>query len=410
MLGQFLYNRRILAILFLGFSSGLPLALTGSTLQAWFTQSGVSLMTIGALSLLGLPYVWKFLWAPVLDKWIPPLWGRRRGWILITQLSLGIAFCLIAQLNPKFEPWSVVLFALFIAFMSASQDIAIDAYRTDILPPTERGIGAAAFTFAYRMAMLFSGGLALILADQFGWRLTYELMAILIFLNIVATYYAPNVEEIKPPKTLLAAIVNPMIDLMQRDKFMLILLFILLYKVGDALALSLLSNFLLSYLHFSLTEVGIAFKIFGLIATILGVFLGGLILVRVSLYKALLLFGLFQAFSNLMFMVLAIVGKNTMVMVLAIFVESFCTGMGTAALVAFLMSLCHAEYSATQFALLSAIAAVGRVFLGPIASLMVENMGWITFFGWSFILSFPGIIILAFINRTMRVSHATISA
>jgi len=402
----YLTNRRIVAVLLLGFSSGLPLALTGSTLQAWYTQTGVGLMTIGILSLIGLPYVWKFLWAPVLDKITLPFLGRRRGWIFLTQALLCLAILTLAQFNPATHAFAVAGIAFFIAFLSASQDIAIDAYRTDILLADERGLGAAAYTFAYRMGMLLSGGIALIVADHIGWRLTYELMAILLGFTMIATYQAPEISEtMQPPKTVLEAVIQPFKDLIQRDKMILILFFILFYKIGDALALSLLSNFLLRYLHFSLTEVGVAFKLFGLLATIFGVFIGGIVLVRLNLFKALLLFGILQAFSNLMFMILALVGKNYGIMISSIFIENLCSGMGTAAFVAFIMSLCNHRYSATQFALLSAIASVGRVFLGPLASLMVEHMGWVTFFGWTFLLSFPGILLLTIVNRKTRAYH-----
>lgn len=398
-----LFNRRILTVLFLAFSSGLPLALTGSTLQAWFTEAGVSLIAIGALSLVGIPYVWKFLWAPVMDRFVPPWWGRRRGWICITQVALCATLFFLAQMNPAISPKAIGLLALLIAFLSASQDIAIDAYRADILLPEERGLGAAVTIFAARIAILLSGGLALIFADHFGWRLTYELMAVLIGLSTVATYLGPETSKvIQPPKTFFAAVIEPFRDLLQRDGIWLILLFVVFYKMGDALALSLMSNFLLKELGFSLTDVGIAYKTMGLFATILGAFAGGILLTRLNIYWALLLFGLAQAFSNLMFMLLAYVGKNYFLMASAIFIESFCSGMSTAALLAFLMGLCHQQYSATQYALLSALFSIGRVFLGPLAAFMVAKLGWISFYFWSFALCFPGIILLSLIRNRVK--------
>lgn len=407
MLGQYIKNRRILAVSLLGFSSGLPLALTGSTLQAWFTQAGVNLLAIGALSLIGLPYIWKFLWAPVLDRFVPPLLGRRRGWILIAQIGLCITLFILAQLSPDNQPSTIGVIALIIAFISASQDIATDAYRTDVLLPEERGLGAAAVTFGFRIAMLVSGGLALMMADRFGWRITYEIMAGLIALSMMATFYAPEVASLtQAPKTFFSAVVEPFADLLRRQKIVIILLFILLYKLGDALALALMSNFLLKELGFTLTDVGLAFKVFGLMATLLGAFTGGILLIRISLFCALLWFGLLQAISNLMFVLLAIAGKSYLLMVTSIFVESFCSGMSTAAFVAFLMSLCNSRFSATQYACLSALFALGRVFAGPVAAVMVESIGWVNFYWWAFILSFPGIILLTALRGSVRMNNA----
>ncbi len=405
MFSHYIKDRRILAVLLLGFSSGLPLALTGATLQAWFTQAGVNIIAIGALSLVGVPYVWKMLWAPVLDRFTPPWWGRRRGWILIAQLGLCLTLFILAHMNPQTQPAWMGWLALLIAFTAATQDIAIDAYRTDILLPDERGLGTAAFIFTYRIAMLISGGLALIFADHFGWRTTYEIMAILIGLSILSTHFAPKTSNaIQAPKTFADAVIKPFLNLFKRDRVIVILLFILFYKFGDAVALALMSNFLLKGLGFSLTAVGVAHKTFGLLATIMGAFVGGALLTRLSLFRALLLFGLLQAFSNLMFMILAMAGKNEFLMVTSIFIEAFCSGMGTAAFVAFLMALCDHHYTATQFACLSGISAVGRVFIGPVAGFMVLHLGWINYFAWSFILSFPGLFLLFALRNKVRMN------
>jgi PAT family beta-lactamase induction signal transducer AmpG len=405
MIAHYFSNRRIFAVLLMGFSSGIPLALTGSTLQAWFTEAGVSIITIGALTLVGVPYTFKFLWAPILDRFVPPFLGRRRGWLLIAQIGLSLTLFILTLFSPTQQPKAMGVLALLIAFLSASQDIAYDAYRTDVLIPQERGLGAAAVTLGYRIAMLVSGGLALVVADHIGWQLTYQWMAVLMFLLGIATLFAPDTANlVEPPKTFLDAIVKPFTDLLQRERIFLILLFVVLYKIGDALALSLMSNFLLRSLEFSLTDIGIVFKTAGLIATILGAMLGGIILIRINLYQALLWFGLLQAFSNLMFMLLALVGKNYALMVLSIFIEQFCSGMSTAALVAFLMSLCHQQYTATQYALLSALTALGRVFLGPVAAVMVKNIGWASFFGWTTVACFPGLILLVLIRSRVSVN------
>lgn len=388
------FQSRILAVSFLGFASGLPLALTGSTLQAWFTEMGVSILAIGVLSLVGVPYLWKPIWAPMLDRFVPPFGDRRRGWIALIQIALCIVLFLLANMSPQQAPGAVGLLALLIAFFSASQDIVIDAYRTEVLRPEEQGLGAAVYIFGYRMAMLCSGGLALILADYLGWRVTYQLMAILMGLSAVGTFWAPKTPLTAIPADLKAAVIEPFRNLWKKDKIISILLFVVLYKIGDALASALMSNFLLRGLGFSLTDVGLVYKIAGLLAVILGALLGGVLLVSLNLYRALLLFGLAQAFSNLMFVVLAAVGKNYLVMVASIFIGDFCSGMSTAAFVAFLMSLCDSRYTATQFACLSALAAIGRVALGPAAALMVEYLGWINFYWIAFLLSFPGLLLI----------------
>lgn len=404
-----LANKRLMAVLLLGFASGLPLALTNSTLQAWFTQSHVSIASIGTLTLLGLPYTLKFLWAPLMDQYGFTKLGKRRGWIALTQVGVIITLLLLANMNPENNALGMGVVALFIAFFSASQDIAYDAYRTDILTPAERGLGASYMIFGYRVAILFSGGLALLIADHWGWRITYELMAFFMFISLFITYKSPSPSELPPVSTDLFATIKAAIkDLFQREKIVLLLLFIGLYKIGDALALSLMTNFLIKGLGFSLTEVGLAYKIVSFVATILGAFIGGLMLIRFNLYRALLVFGIAQAFSNLTFAWLAFVGKHFILMSASIFIENFCSGLSTAALLALMMSLCDQKYTAQQFALLSAVASLGRVFLGPLAAVMVANLGWIQFYIWSFILCFPSILLLVLLKEKV-LSHAQLA-
>jgi PAT family beta-lactamase induction signal transducer AmpG len=402
-------NPRLWAVLLFGFSSGLPLALVGATLQAWFTKAHVPLATIGFLSLLGIPYTFKFLWAPLLDRYRLPYLGKRKGWIVISQFGLILSLLLFAHYNPSSHAMQMGIIAFFIAILSATQDIAIDAYRTDILPSQERGLGSAYTIFGYRIAVLISGGLALIFADYWGFAYTYQIMAGLILLTMIPAMKAPATIESEQTTSIFATISGALADLLQRDKIFLILLFIIFYKIGDALALQLMTNFLLNGLHFSLTEIGIAYKFVSFVATILGAFIGGIILFKYRLYQGLLWFGLAQAFSNLMFIWLAIIGKNFTIMALAMFIENFCSGMSTAALLAFIMSLCHSRYTATQISLLSAIASLGRVFLGPLAALMVEMLGWTQFFIWSFFLCFPGIVMLLFL-KLEDTSYAPVAA
>lgn len=410
MISKSIINIRLLVVLFLGFSSGLPLALTSSTMQAWFTEANVNLATIGTLSLIGLPYTLKFLWAPIMDYVSFPWVGKRRGWILLTQSLLMLIVILFAQMNPAIESKGMIWVAITIAFLSASQDVAVDAYRTDILSTEERGIGSAYYVFAYRIALLVSGGLALIMADYLGWKVTYEIMALILGLGMIVTYLAPNVEEIViKNKNLFQTMMQGLKDILQRDKIIYILLFLITYKIGDALALQLMTNFLLHGLNFSLTEVGVAYKLVGFLATISGAFLGGLILVRWDVYRALLAFGLAQAFSNLTFVVLTLANKSFLLMAASIFIENFCSGLTTAAFLAFIMSLCNHQYTAAQFALFSAITSLGRVLLGPVAAYMVAHFGWTQFYLSAFLLSFPGLFFLLLLKKEV-LRYAPIAA
>ena len=402
---QLFTNRRVTAVLLLGFASGLPLALTGSTLQAWFTVSGVDIVTIGFLGLVGQPYVYKFLWAPLMDRFVPPLMGRRRGWILVTQLALLLTILLMSGQNPAQEPLLIGLIALTVAFLSASQDIAIDAYRADVLRPEERGLGAAMSVGGYRIAMLVSGGLALILADQIGWQETYLIMAGLMGVGMLATWIGPEPERpAAVPPSMVAAVVEPLREFLSRRGALALLLLIILYKLGDAFAGTLSTAFLIRGAGFSPTDVGAINKGVGLFATLFGVFAGGTLLIRLGLFRSLLLFGALQAVTNLAFMVLAAVGKSYPIMVSAIFLENLAGGMGTAAFVALLMALCDHRYTATQFALLSALAAVGRVFVGPAAGYLVEAVGWFQFFFWTFIAALPGLLLLLALREQLESS------
>ena len=389
---EILRSPRIAAVLLLGFSSGLPLALTGGTLQAWLTVSGVDIMTIAWFSWAGIPYLLKFLWSPLMDRYVPPFLGRRRGWMLLMQLALVAGIAGMAVLPPQSSLWLVGCFALWIAFMSASQDIVIDAYRTDLLPAAERGMGAAVSVLGYRIAMLASGGLALILADQFGWRLTFFAMAALMGVGLATSLAAPEPAlRGTPPRSLRDAVVEPLRDLMSRPGALQLLALIALYKFGDALAGTLTTAFLLRGVGFSLTDVGTINKVLGLASLLLGGLLGGLLLVRMSLTRALLLFGVLQAISNLSFAVLAWAGKSYPLLVFAVGFENLASGMGTAAFVAFAMALCNHSFSATQYALLSAIASLGRILFGPVTGGLVAAMGWANFFVLTFVAALPGL-------------------
>jgi PAT family beta-lactamase induction signal transducer AmpG len=398
-----LANRRIGVITVLGFASGLPLALTGGTLQAWMAVEGVDLRTIGIFTLVGLPYTVKFLWAPLMDRYALPFLGRRRGWILAAQLVLLILIVAMGLSSPKNAPWLVALLALLIAFTSASQDIVVDAYRTDLLREKERGLGAAVFVTGYRMAMLVSGALALILSESLGWQLTYTLMAVLMISGAMATLWGPEPEEVSaPPQSMSEAVSGPLKEFFSRPAAWAFLALIILYKIGDAFAGSLTTAFLIRGPGFSVGEVGAINKGLGLIATIVGALFGGVLMARMGLYRSLMAFGVLQAVSNLSFMGLAYVGKVYSMMVLAVAFENLSGGMGTAAFVAFLMVLCNNRFTATQFALFSALASLGRVFVGPASGFLVHEVGWTIFFFITFLAALPGLGLLFWMRRSVR--------
>jgi len=398
-------NRRVAVMLLLGFSSGLPLALTTGTLQAWATADGLDIKAIGFLTLVGSAYTLKFLWAPLMDRFVPPLLGRRRGWMLVTQFLLIASIATMGAFSPRSAILALALTAVVVAFCSASQDIAYDAYRTDVLRQEERGAGAAVSVLGYRLAMLVSGGLALVLADSvLGWQATYWLMAALMLVGVTATWFAAEPEvDVRPPRTLGEAVTGPLKDFFSREGALLALLLIVLYKLGDAFAGSLTTAFLIRGVGFSVTEVGAINKILGLVATIVGALAGGALMTRLSLYGALMLFGVLQAVTNLGFWFLAVTPKAYWSMATVVGLENLCGGMGTAAFVAFLMALCRVRYSATQYALLSALAAVGRTYLaGPLSGVMVEAFGWPTFFVCTFVIALPGLVLLWWQREQVR--------
>ncbi len=397
-------SRKMFLLLLLGFSSGLPLALTGATLQAWLTVEGVRLQDIGWFALVGQPYVYKFLWAPLMDRYPLPFLGRRRGWLVATQLALLVAIACMGTVPPKESPWLLAALALAVAFLSASQDIVFDAYRADVLEAPERGAGAAVSVLGYRIAMLVSGGLALILVDGWlGWAQTYWLMAALMLVGAAAarTALEPQVQG-RAPATLAEAVREPLAEFFSRGGAVALLVVIVLYKLGDAFAGVLTTAFLLRGAGFSLTDVGWANKWLGVGATILGLLAGGALMAKLRLYKSLLLFGILQALTNLGFMALALAGKSYPLMIAVVAAENLCGGMGTAAFVALLMSLCDRRYSATQYALLSALAALGRVYVGPAAGAMVEATAWPVFFLFTFFVALPGIALLVWTRERIE--------
>ncbi|MBP1746126.1 MAG: major facilitator superfamily 1 [Deltaproteobacteria bacterium] len=393
-------SRRMAAMLLLGFASGLPLPLTGGTLQAWLTIAGVDLKTIGIFSLVGVPYIIKFIWSPLMDRFVPMWLGRRRGWILPIQLVLLCGIALMGFMQPAYAPLMLGALAFLVAFTSASQDVVIDAYRTDVLYEKERGIGAATFVLGYRVAMLVAGALALIMSDHIGWQNTYLIMAAIMVVGVFGTFVGPEPQgDVTPPKTLKEAVWGPLQDFISHRFALSMIFLIVLYKLGDAYAGTMTTTFLLRGAGFSPTEVGTINKGMGLIATIVGALFGGTLMVKLGLFRSLMMFGFFQMVSNLSFMVLAWLGKSYGVMIFAVAFENLCGGMGTSAFVALLMALCNKKYSATQFALLSSLSAFGRVLISPSSGYVINITGWAMFFFITTLTALPGLWLLWKLRR-----------
>lgn len=394
---QVFESRKMLSLLLLGFASGLPLFLTSKTLQAWMTVEGVELKAIGLFSLVALPYSLKFLWSPLLDRYTPPFLGRRRGWLVITQIGLVLAIAAMWFQNPTQALQLLAINALVIAFFSASQDIAFDAYRTDVLEQREMGAGVAVAVLGYRVALLVSGSLALILADQIPWKSVYVLLAGLMAVGLIFAVTAPEPElDNHPPATLFDAVYQPFKEFFGRSgarQGALVLVFIVLYKLGDGLVNNMATPFLLKT-GFSQTDIGAIQGGMGLLATIVGTLVGGALLSKLGINRSLWVFGGIQAFSNLAYLVLAQVGLNYPLMVTAINIENFSGGLGTAAFVAYLMSLCNARFSATQYALLSSLMAVSRDILVAPAGAIAAQTGWSLFFLFTLIAAIPGLLLL----------------
>lgn len=395
-------NKRMLAILFLGFSSGIPLALVGSTLQAWMATRKVDLTIIGIFSLVGLPYTLKFVWAPWMDRFIPPFLGRRRGWILISQTVLVLAISAMAFCDPLESPSLLATLAFIVAFASASQDIVIDAYRTELLDENEFGAGAAVANLGYRCAMLFSGGLALILSDHLPWKTVYLIMAGTFVFGMMTSFLAPEPEK-KPkvPKSMKEAIVDPFVEFFQRKRVFSLLSFIIVYKLDVVVAMALMTPFMME-LGFTKTDIGAVTKGFGLIATLTGTFVGGAWLARLGIYRSLWIFGILQGISGICFYALACLGHNYPMMVTTIAVENFFSGMGNAAYAAFLMSLCNPKFTATQFALLSSLMALTRTVAGAPTGWLAKTVGWQSYFLISIALAIPGLFLLSRLSEQYR--------
>lgn len=397
-----LKNHSLLLVFILGFTSGLPLSLSITTLQAWFTVSNIPVVAIGWLTLLGMPYTYKFIWAPLLERY-PLSWlGPRRGWIVVTQITLLCEIAALSCLDPQQNPGLICLLALLISFVSATHDSVVDAYRTDILKVHDAGKGSALFVMGYRIAMLVSGGLSLVVASQVGWHITFIFIAILMLPGIIATVLAPDYTAAKinkiQEKSILRSLIIPLLDFWKRPHSLAIFGFIVIYKTGEAFSVSLGSNFLIHGVGFSLIDVGAIYKTVGLVATLGGAYAGGVILNYINLYRSLFFFGILQGLALLLFAALAMVGKNYSLLFTAVFAENFSAGMATCALMVFIMRLCNQKYTVAQYSLFAAFSAAGRVFVGPFAGFMAEYCGWVTFFYAGFIMTLPGLLLLYYLR------------
>ncbi|CAK0781668.1 MFS transporter, PAT family, beta-lactamase induction signal transducer AmpG [Gammaproteobacteria bacterium] len=388
----------MLIVLLMGFASGLPLLLTGSLLQAWMKEARLDLATIGLFSLVGLPYTLKFLWAPLCDRWSPLPLGRRRGWLIIAQGGLIMALLALSFSQPQ-QPLTVALAALAVTFFSASQDITIDAYRRETLTDEEQGLGASLAVNGYRAGMLLAGGGGLILADFMAFQQVYWLMAGIMILCLPVGWLAPEPPlPAGQPRTLQEAVVAPFLEYFQRPDALLLLLFILLYKMGDVMASQLTTPFYLD-LGFSKTEVGAIVKLFGFWATVTGGLLGGIWILRLGIRRALWWFGILQGVSTAGFTVLALLGPVTPALALAVALENFTGGLGTAAYTAFMASLTHRRFTATQYALLSSVMGVPRVLIAAPAGFLAESTGWPVFFALCVVAAAPGLLLLRWLEK-----------
>lgn len=388
-------QRKMAAIGLLGFAGGLPLFLTSRTMQAWMTAENVDLTTIGLFSLVGLPYSTKFLWAPFIDRYCPPFLGRRRGWMAITQALLALAIAALAFGNPRTAVLAFAFTALGVAFLSATQDIAIDAYRVDVLEPLEAGAGTAVYVVGYRAALLITGSAALILADRMTWSAVYLVMAGLMLLGVAATVWSPEPPPIdRVPETMTDAIIEPFRDFFARSKWraVVILIFITLYRLADSMAGNMATPFLLKS-GFSQTDVGAIQGGIGLLSTIVGALCGGALISRLGINRCLWVFGVLQLASNVGYYVLSLDPRYS-VMVGVIIVENFCAGLVVAGFGAFFMSLCSPRFSATQYALMTSLMAFSRDVLVAPAGKIAEATGWPMFFLITIAAGIPAMLLL----------------
>ena len=396
-LRQAFFNRRMLICVFTGFSSGLPLYILISLLPAWLRSEQVDLKSIGLFALIQLPYTWKFLWAPLLDRYVWSRLGRRRGWMLLSQVALLLSLPLFGWLSPKLDLWTIAYLAAAVALFSATQDIALDAFRREILSDVELGLGNAIHVNAYRIAGLVPGSLSLILADHLPWRSVFLITALFMLPGVVMALRVTEPELAKcAPKTLRQAVIEPFHEFVTRQGWrpaLLVLAFIFLYKLGDSMATALATPFYLD-MGFSKSDIGLIAKHAGLWPSVIGGLLGGVWMIKLGINRALWLFGVVQVVSILGFAWLSLVGYDKVLLAAVIGFEALGVGLGTTAFVAFIAYQTHPLYTATQFALFTSLAAVPRTFANAATGYLVESFGWFGFFILCTVLALPGMLLL----------------
>ena len=392
-----IFNRRMLICVFTGFTSGLPLYVLFQLAQAWLKKEGVGLAEIGFFALIQFPYAWKFVWSPLMDRYTLPFLGHRRGWMLLTQLGLLVSISAMGFINPGLNLWTAAYLSVAVAFFSASQDIVLDAYRRELLPDVELGLGNSIHVQAYRLSGLVPGALGLILADHFDWNIVFIVIALFMLVGIVMTLVIDEaIKDPMPPKTLRAAVIEPFRDFIGRAGLrsaLFVLAFLFLYKLGDNMATALQTAFFID-VGFTLTQIGAIAKTAGLTAAIGGGLVGGLIMVKLSINRALWLFGVVQIISILGFALLSKVGANPWMLGFAVAFEYLGVGLGTAALTAFIARSTNVAFAATQFALFTALAATPRTLASATTGLIVEQVGWTNFFLLCTALAIPGMLLL----------------
>ncbi len=405
-------DRRVMLILPLGFASGLPLLLTFSTLSAWFATAGVSRAAIGAFALVGTPYAFKFLWSPLIDRLPPPIpLGRRRGWGVTIALALIAATLALGSCNPKVDLARMGVLAILVAFLSASQDVVIDAYRVEILTPEQQGPGAAMIQTGYRFAMLVSGAGALIIAARYGWFAAYATMAALLGVGMLVFILGP--EPATPPQAephgatrgwdairdwLATAVTGPFADFMRRPSWPAIVIFIVGYKLGEAMA-GVMAMPLYVSLGFSLNEIAAVSKLVGFVATVAGALAGGVVTAKLGVMRALILCGVLQSAGNLFYVLQAVGGHRLDYLALCVAAENLTGAMAGTALVAYLSGLCSPAFTATQYALLSSLAAMGRTIVASSGGVLADKLGWVPFFILTTVATVPALVLLIWIAR-----------
>lgn len=397
-----LTSPKMVAIMVLGAASGFPNQITESALQAWMKDSGATNTTIGILSYVALPYLLKFLWAPFIDRFPLPLLGRRRGWIALTQLALAVAIGVFALQDPAVSLVPIAICALAIVFFSATQDIAIDAYRTDVAQPNERGLAAAANNLGYRTSAWLASAFALIVADFFGWKPAFLILAAVMAAFCFATLLAPEPHyQHQPPRTLRESLVVPLQELLGTPSAIAFIALVILFKVGDAFALRLFTPFMMD-VGFGKTEIALVLKSLFTASAVIGAILGGVLMVRLGLLYSMLIFGALQAASNFLYYALALTGKSYPLMIAAVSIDNVAGSMGNIAAVALIMALCDVRYSAFQYALLSAFALTPRYLLGGPAGWLADNAGWPTYYIVSVLLAAPGLLLVWLMREKIK--------